>query len=79
MAIVYGHVLGPQKQVFWEELSQIRDPIDKLWILCGDFSAIRQKSEKLGSNFDVHLNRQFNYFIQDRLLVEQKLHTRKYT
>lgn len=42
-------------------------------------SVIRQKSEKSGSNFDVHLNRQFNYFIQDRLLVEQKLHTRKYT
>ena len=79
MTIVYGPVLRSYKQSFWEELNQINDPSISHWIVCGDFNAIRKKSEKSGNNFDISLSLQFNAFVQDNFLVEHPLTSRRFT
>lgn len=79
LTVVYGPVLRHYKQEFWDELNFIRNGNLDVWFLCGDFNAIRKKEKKSGPNFDMHLSRQFNNFINDNRLLELKLTTRKYT
>lgn len=77
--IVYGPTIRSKKREFWTELDQIRHGSHKLWIISGDFNAIRYLHEKSGCNFDIPISKMFNQFIHRHNLVEHKLHNRKYT
>lgn len=77
--IVYGPVLRRHKHAFWEELTLLGANSQPLWIVCGDFNSIRTPQEKYDSNFDIGISRFFNDFVQDHLLIEHKLFSRKFT
>lgn len=50
-----------------------------MWILCGDFNAIRHRKDRSGPNFDVRIFRNFHAFLNDPNLIEHRLMKRKYT
>lgn len=79
ITIVYAPIARNLKSEFWEELRQCGLGRDDMWIVCGDFNAIRKRSEKSGLNFDLNLSSKFNDFINDHHLVELKIPNRKFT
>lgn len=50
-----------------------------MWIISGDFNAIRTQVEKSDPNFDLHISNMFNRFINKHFLMDHKLYNRKYT
>lgn len=77
VTIVYALVARNLKYEFWEELRHCRVGRDNMWIVCGDFNAIRKRSEKSRDNFDLALSTKFNDFVNDHHLVELKIPNRK--
>ena len=79
VTVVYGPVLRNLKKPFRDALTLAKNLTTDLWLVCGDFNAIRKADEKTDPNFDVSLSRLFNKFVNTHHLIEHKLHTRKYT
>lgn len=79
LTVVYAPIARSLKTEFWNELRNSRVGIDDRWIICGDFNAIRVRSEKSCANFDIKLSGKFNTFVDDHHLVELKLHHKKFT
>lgn len=58
--IVYGPTIRSKKKELWKELDSLRNNSQSLWIISGDFNAIRTHQEKSGPNFDIHISSMFN-------------------
>jgi hypothetical protein len=76
---VYGPVDNNLKLNFWEELRHISLICYEAWLLCGDFNAIRFRSEKSGTNFHARVSARFNSFLDDLNLIEYELSHMKFT
>lgn len=79
LTVVYAPVVRHLKSEFWNELRQSRIGRTDKWVVCGDFNAIRARTEKSGSNFNIRLSGKFNDFVDDHHLLELKLHHKKFT
>lgn len=79
ITIVYGPVDRTKKKAFWDELELLRNTLTLPWILCGDFNAIRHRTDKSGPLFDIPTSTLFNNFVNRHQLIEHKLSNRKYT
>lgn len=79
LTTVYGPVDRTIKPQLWEELDTIRNNCTDMWVLCGDFNAIRNRKEKSGQQFDLRSSRMFNNFVGRHDLLEHKLPNRRFT
>jgi len=80
---VYAACAFTDKERLWEELTNIiavsQDPI---WCFCGDFNAVRTRSERKGVSSRDNRSREtsgFNNFIETNLLLDLRLVVKKYT
>jgi len=80
---VYAACAYTDKERLWEELSNIKAASqDLIWCFCGDFNAIRTRSERKSINSRVGCSREtygFNNFIETNLLLDLPLVGKKYT
>ena len=60
---IYGPQGSRQKEELWSELLNIMNSIEAVWILLGDFNAIRSQDERLGTIFVERDAKAFNEFI----------------
>lgn len=79
ITVVYAPVDYSLKREFWQELQYSSGKTSNLWVLCGDFNAIRLRNEKSGTSFNIRLSTLFNHFVNSNSLVELKVPTRKYS
>jgi hypothetical protein len=70
---VYGPVDSSLKVQFWDELRQIMTVNYDVWLICGDFNAIRFSNEKYGPNFHTRASARFNAFLDNLNLIEYEL------
>lgn len=77
--MVYGPNDLALKTSFWQELHHIRDSWSGMWLVSGDFNAIRTKSKKSGTNFIARVSNKFNTFVNGHNLLEYKLLGRRFT
>ena len=61
------------KARLWKELKEIIETKDGVWILMGDFNAVRRPEERFNSVFCQRTARDFNEFIRDSGLMEPKM------
>ncbi|XP_022015351.1 uncharacterized protein LOC110915009 [Helianthus annuus] len=77
------NVYAPQgvsaKQSLWGELKSIIDLNDGLWVVAGDFNAVRFREERRNCAFKQTCANQFNEFIYDSGLLEYSMSDKKYT
>ncbi|PWA90824.1 reverse transcriptase domain, Reverse transcriptase zinc-binding domain protein [Artemisia annua] len=71
---VYAPQEIPEKQSLWNEISNHIAATHGIWILLGDFNAIRYPSERENSNFNPSCAFAFNDFIHQNGLVEYTMH-----
>ena len=80
---VYAACTYTDKKRLWEELSNIKAASqDLLWCFCGDFNAVRTKSERKSIYGSVWCSREiygFNNFIETNLLLDLPLVGKNYT
>jgi hypothetical protein len=79
MKIVYGLLDNSLQNSFWTELDNYNRDRDELWIVCGDFNAIRHRKDRSGLSNDSRISKQFNAFISNNNLIEHRLTTRRFT
>nr|GFA58410.1 RNA-directed DNA polymerase, eukaryota [Tanacetum cinerariifolium] len=79
MIAVYAPQDIKDKQILWDFLQhEIRKWKGEV-IIMGDFNEVRYKSDRFGSNFNVHGANMFNSFISDSGLVEVTLGGSRFT
>jgi hypothetical protein len=61
-----------------EELRYISTVRYDVWLICGDFNAIRFKHEKSEPNFHSRARARFNVFLDDYNLIEYELANRRF-
>lgn len=65
----FVNVYGPQsvsdKRKLWNELINLKNNQDSIWILFGDFNIVRSEGERANSRFCRSTARDFNKFIDD--------------
>ena len=80
---VYAACTYADKKRLWEELSNIKAASqDQLWCFCGDFNAVRTRSERKSIYGSVGCSREtygFKNFIETNLLLDLPLVGKKYT
>ena len=80
---IYAACTLREKKALWEELSSIKMASQEVvWCFCGDFNAIRRRSERVGSRVRDDLSSEingFNRFIDDNLLLDIPLVGKKFT
>ncbi|XP_035845293.1 uncharacterized protein LOC118491546 [Helianthus annuus] len=83
IALNVDNVYAPQsvsaKQVVWNELLVAMEDFTGLWVVGGDFNAVRDPSERRNSRFNNSCAMNFNNFILDSGLLEYDLKGRKFT
>ncbi|XP_023768544.1 uncharacterized protein LOC111917117 [Lactuca sativa] len=93
--VIYGHCCGsgiefaianvyaPQsisdKRKLWLDLSNLIKSRDVMWILMGDFNAVRKRDERLNSIFCPYTAQDFNIFITGEGLFDLKMGGFEYT
>ena len=79
---VYAECNVREKKILWEELSRFKVASQiEVWCFCGDFNAIRSRSERKGvdrGNFTSEI-KDFNDFIESNLLLDVPIVGKKYT
>ncbi|KAF5795822.1 putative RNA-directed DNA polymerase [Helianthus annuus] len=82
-AVNYLNVYAPQgipaKQALWEELSGIVSNSDGLWVIGGDFNAVRFREERRNCAFKPSCADNFNAFVYDLGLFEYNMSGRQFT
>lgn len=72
--IVFANIHGPQpiieKKTLWNELLNIRREKDRIWVMIGDFNAVRRSEERFNSGFCSREARDFNRFKHEAGLVD---------
>jgi len=80
---VYATCNLREKKMLWEELSSIKVASQEVvWCFCGDFNAIRRRSERVGSRVMYDLSSEingFNSFIDANFLLDVPLVGKKFT
>ncbi|XP_021990744.1 uncharacterized protein LOC110887361 [Helianthus annuus] len=76
---VYAPQSTAAKLSLWNELAGIIDPSVGLWVLSGDFNAVRSSDERKNSNFKPACAENFNNFIFSSDLHEYPMQGRKFT
>ncbi|GJW58534.1 RNA-directed DNA polymerase, eukaryota [Tanacetum coccineum] len=62
-----------EKHMLWEYLTHISNSWDGKIVMMGDFNEVRFKSDRFGSNFNVHEAEKFNSFIYNAGMEEVSL------
>uniref|UniRef100_A0A251UDF3 Putative RNA-directed DNA polymerase, eukaryota, Reverse transcriptase zinc-binding domain protein n=1 Tax=Helianthus annuus TaxID=4232 RepID=A0A251UDF3_HELAN len=77
------NVYAPQsvsaKQLVWNDLSSALEGQSGMWVVGGDFNAVRDPSERRNSRFNNRCATNFNNFIQNSGLIEYDLKGRRFT
>ncbi|XP_022004617.1 uncharacterized protein LOC110902212 [Helianthus annuus] len=77
------NVSAPQSTVaersLWSDISNIIDSKTGLWVLVGDFNAVRSSEERKQSKFKLVCANNFNEFIFNNGLLEYPMQGRKFT
>ncbi|KAJ9553924.1 hypothetical protein OSB04_017969 [Centaurea solstitialis] len=76
---VYGPQLSNAKANLWCLLQNIISSAEHIWVLMGDFNAIRSRNEKIGLSFDNRDAMLFNNFILSSSLHDIQLGARRFT
>ncbi|KAJ0878597.1 putative RNA-directed DNA polymerase [Helianthus annuus] len=77
--IVYAPQGASAKQALWGVLKNIIDLNDGLWVVAGDFNAVRFREERRNCAFKQTCANHFNEFIFDTGLIEYSMSGRKFT
>lgn len=81
--VVFANIYAPQaqgeKNALWEELIQIKANLNGLWVMFGDFNAVRRPEERLNSHFCPKSAFEFNEFIQRSGLIDFNMGGHKFT
>ncbi|KAF5807675.1 putative RNA-directed DNA polymerase [Helianthus annuus] len=76
-------VYAPQrviaKQSLWAEIAGIMEHNIGLWVVAGDFNAVRVPSERKNSSFKIACSNNFNAFISQNGLLEYEMKGGQYT
>lgn len=76
---VYGPQSGSKKEELWDDLNRILSDDNVVWILFGDFNAVRLRDEKAGSVFKNREANVFNDFIAKGGLFDFHMGSRRFT
>jgi hypothetical protein len=76
---VYGPTTPNLRNIFWRELSNIRQYSDVSWLIGGDFNVVRNRNERKGRTFNHSVSVKFNSFINSNNLIDLKVSDRKFT
>ncbi|XP_068503978.1 uncharacterized protein [Phaseolus vulgaris] len=83
MVNVYAACTINDKKILWEELSSVKSVSqEKVWCLCGDFNAVRSRSERKGIREGSAYSSEiigFNSFIDANLLLDLPIVGKSYT
>lgn len=79
LPLFYGLVIRSLKRELWKELDNTKQNCSLMWVLCGDFNVIHNRSKKSGNSFDITTSKFFNAFMTRHNLVEHKLANKKFT
>ncbi|GKA34690.1 RNA-directed DNA polymerase, eukaryota, partial [Tanacetum coccineum] len=73
IVVVYAPQDAKEKHMLWEYLTHISNSWDGKIVMMGDFNEVRFKSDRFGSNFNVHEAEKFNSFIYNAGMEEVSL------
>ncbi|KAJ9562981.1 hypothetical protein OSB04_008141 [Centaurea solstitialis] len=76
---VYAPQSRPQKLALWNELKLLILSHNVVWVVFGDFNAVRSPEERKGYVFDLREASEFNDFILNLCLHDLQLGGRKFT
>ncbi|XP_022024883.1 uncharacterized protein LOC110925224 [Helianthus annuus] len=76
---IYAPNIGTERRRVWDKLLAIRNSIQGLWLIIGDFNEVRVPEDRWNSNFDGNNALHFNNFIGTAGLLEYPMTGRKYT
>lgn len=81
--LIFVNVYGPQsstdKATLWKALLEIKNTRPGVWILIGDFNAVRRKEERFNSTFYAKTASDFNNFIHEMGLIDMKMGGHRFT
>ncbi|XP_071714280.1 uncharacterized protein [Rutidosis leptorrhynchoides] len=76
---IYGPHDDEGKKLMLDSLDNILGANDSAWLLCGDFNEVRDKNDRLNSQFVQYRANRFNRFISSNKLIEIPISGRKFT
>ncbi|GJX03963.1 putative RNA-directed DNA polymerase [Tanacetum coccineum] len=68
-----------QKAALWASIESLINSMEAIWVIYGDFNAVRNSDERLGSHFDEGEANAFNDFISRAGLFDLPLGGRRFT
>ncbi|XP_035829995.1 uncharacterized protein LOC118479541 [Helianthus annuus] len=68
-----------KKTTVWKELSWLKQRLQGLWLLAGDFNEVRVEEDRMNSKFDAYGEMVFNKFIADAGLLEYHMSGSRFT
>ncbi|XP_026459803.1 uncharacterized protein LOC113360510 [Papaver somniferum] len=79
MTNAYSPCNHNMRELFWNNLNEIRDWSSEAWCFVGDVNAVRSDGERSKPDGDVRNMKFLNDFISDQALIDLTLHGRAYT
>ncbi|KAK1414636.1 hypothetical protein QVD17_30385 [Tagetes erecta] len=76
---VYAPQRLPKKKNVWDSLENLKLSTPSIWVLCGDFNAVRLQEERKNTIFHTGCARNFNDFIHNSGLLEYQMKGSKFT
>ncbi|XP_022003075.1 uncharacterized protein LOC110900496 [Helianthus annuus] len=76
---VYAPQRVSDKKVLWSALSEVINSGNGMWVLLGDFHAVRSREERKKSRFNSACAKEFNEFIDRSDLIEYNMKGRSFT
>ncbi|GJY39390.1 putative RNA-directed DNA polymerase, eukaryota [Tanacetum coccineum] len=76
---VYGPHESRHKKALWDRLLSLMDNVNAAWCFLGDFNEVRNKEDRLNTQFQEKEADDFNDFITTATLIEIPLGGRKFT
>ncbi|KAJ0907900.1 putative RNA-directed DNA polymerase [Helianthus annuus] len=76
---IYAPNIPTERRQLWEKLLTLREAIQGMWVLIGDFNEVRVPSDRLNSVFDSNNAMCFNNFISSGGFVEYPMTGRRFT
>ncbi|XP_022031161.1 uncharacterized protein LOC110932111 [Helianthus annuus] len=76
---VYAPQRTADKLCLWNKIREVMNGVDGMWVIAGDFNAVRSQDERKNSSFKNVCARNFNEFIFEENLMEYDLKGRKFT
>ncbi|GJW89613.1 RNA-directed DNA polymerase, eukaryota [Tanacetum coccineum] len=76
---VYALQSNSQKELLWAAIESLINSFGAIWIIFGDFNAVRNRDKRLGCAFDDSESNDFNDFISRAGLFDLPLSGRRFT